>query len=167
MRGTAAAASSRQRRHLARRRLDVGGVGVGHRLDDDRRPAADCHGMSAAADAHAHGGAARRGTENGVKRGLSHRWLSTGGGKGVAWYLRRARQNVTHGGLLAADPVSNLRSWLGADGRVGRSNCGIGYSRPHAFVAVRRQIIPPTLGKARKGSLRRRVQIVTTGRVPR
>ena len=52
--GTAAAASSRstvmrtslragarQRRDLPRRRLDVGGVGIGHRLHDDRRAAAD------------------------------------------------------------------------------------------------------------------------------
>ena len=32
---------SRQRRHLARRALDVGGVGVGHRLHDDGRAAAN------------------------------------------------------------------------------------------------------------------------------
>ena len=34
-------AGVRQRRDLARGRLDVGGVGVGHRLHDDRRAAAD------------------------------------------------------------------------------------------------------------------------------
>ena len=54
--GTAAAASSRstvmrtssepargQRRDLARGAFDIGRVGVGHRLDDDRRAAADLH----------------------------------------------------------------------------------------------------------------------------
>ena len=34
-------AGARQRRHLARGRLDVGRVGIGHRLHDDRRRAAD------------------------------------------------------------------------------------------------------------------------------
>ncbi len=34
-------AGARQRRDLPRRRLDVGGVGVGHRLHGDRRAAAD------------------------------------------------------------------------------------------------------------------------------
>ena len=59
--GTAAAASSRstvmrtssepaarQRRDLPRGPIDVGGVGIGHRLHDDRRAAADHH----AADIH-------------------------------------------------------------------------------------------------------------------
>ncbi len=36
-------ARPRQRRDLPRRRLDVGGVGIGHRLHDDRRAAADHH----------------------------------------------------------------------------------------------------------------------------
>ena len=39
-----------ERGDLARGRLDVGGVGVGHRLDDDRRAAADDHGLFAVAD---------------------------------------------------------------------------------------------------------------------
>ena len=56
MPGTAAAASSRstvmrtiseparwQRGDLRDRLVDIGGVGVGHRLDDDRRAAADHH----------------------------------------------------------------------------------------------------------------------------
>ena len=34
-------AGTRQRRHLARGALHVGGVGIGHRLHDDRRAAAD------------------------------------------------------------------------------------------------------------------------------
>ncbi len=34
-------AGARQRRHLARGAFDVGGVGIGHRLHDDRRTAAD------------------------------------------------------------------------------------------------------------------------------
>ena len=34
-------AGARQRRDLARGAFDVGGVGVGHRLHDDRRAAAD------------------------------------------------------------------------------------------------------------------------------
>ena len=34
-------AGARQRRHLGDGGVDVGGVGVGHRLDDDRRAAAD------------------------------------------------------------------------------------------------------------------------------
>ena len=34
-------AGARQRRHLARGAFDVGGVGIGHRLHDDRRAAAD------------------------------------------------------------------------------------------------------------------------------
>ena len=34
-------AGAGERRHLARGALDVGGVGVGHRLHDDRRAAAD------------------------------------------------------------------------------------------------------------------------------
>ena len=36
-------ARARQRRHLPRGSLDVGGVGIGHRLHDDRRAAADRH----------------------------------------------------------------------------------------------------------------------------
>ena len=41
-------AGARQCGHLARGAFDVGGVGVGHRLHDDRRAAADDH----AADVH-------------------------------------------------------------------------------------------------------------------
>ena len=48
-------ARARERRHLPRGRLDVGGVGIGHRLHDDRRVAADGH----AADIDRHGAAAR------------------------------------------------------------------------------------------------------------
>jgi hypothetical protein len=40
-----------QRRDLARGALDVGSVGIGHRLYDDRRAAADAH----PADIHRHG----------------------------------------------------------------------------------------------------------------
>ena len=36
-------AGARERRHLPRGSLDVGGVGIGHRLHDDRRAAADHH----------------------------------------------------------------------------------------------------------------------------
>ena len=53
-------ARPRQRRDLAGGRLDVGGVGVGHRLDDDRRAAADHHRRVALADANADGRAARQ-----------------------------------------------------------------------------------------------------------
>ena len=65
-------AGERQRHHLARGRLDVGGVGVGHRLHDDRRACADKH----VADAHADRGAARRrakGGQAGLDRGLD--WM--------------------------------------------------------------------------------------------
>ena len=36
-------AGARQRRHLRGRSGDIGGVGIGHRLHDDRRIAADGH----------------------------------------------------------------------------------------------------------------------------
>ena len=39
-------AGIRQLHHLARRRVDVGGVGVGHRLHDDRSAAADRDGAN-------------------------------------------------------------------------------------------------------------------------
>ena len=42
-----------QRRNLTRRRLDVGGVGVGHRLHHDRRAAADRDRRVAFADPNA------------------------------------------------------------------------------------------------------------------
>ncbi len=61
-------AGARQRRHLARRRLDVGGVGVGHRLHRDRRAAADHDRAGAAPDAHADAGAARRRPEGRLVR---------------------------------------------------------------------------------------------------
>ena len=48
-----------QRGDLTRRRLDVGCVGVGHRLDDDRRAAADHNGRVAFADPNCDGRAAR------------------------------------------------------------------------------------------------------------
>ena len=48
-------ACPRQRRDLARGRLDVGGVGVGHRLDDDRRAAANGDRRVAFADPNADG----------------------------------------------------------------------------------------------------------------
>ena len=44
-------AGAGQRSHLARGALDIGSVGIGHRLDDDRRAATDAH----AADIHRHG----------------------------------------------------------------------------------------------------------------
>ena len=59
-------AGARERRDLARRRLDVGGVGVGHRLHRDRRAAADRDRAGAAPDAHADARAARRGPEGGL-----------------------------------------------------------------------------------------------------
>jgi hypothetical protein len=37
-------ARPRQRRHLADRAVDIGGIGVGHRLHHDRRAAAHGHG---------------------------------------------------------------------------------------------------------------------------
>ena len=42
-------------------RIDVGGVGIGHGLDDDRGAAADLHGGRAGADENADRAAARRG----------------------------------------------------------------------------------------------------------
>ena len=45
-------ACPRERRDLARGRLDVGGVGVGHRLDDDRPAPADHDRRIAVADPH-------------------------------------------------------------------------------------------------------------------
>ena len=57
-------ARARQRRDLARRRFDVGRVGVGHRLHGDRRAAADRHGAGPRADAHADGRAARSRAED-------------------------------------------------------------------------------------------------------
>ena len=48
-----------QRRDLADRRLDVGRVGVGHRLNDDRRAAADLDRAFALADGDRDGAAAR------------------------------------------------------------------------------------------------------------
>ena len=48
-------ACPRQRRDLARGRLDVGGVGVGHRLDDDRRAPANGDRRVAFADPNADG----------------------------------------------------------------------------------------------------------------
>ncbi len=50
-------AGTGERRHLAGGALDVGGVGVGHRLDDDRAIAADHD----AADIDGDGGAAGKG----------------------------------------------------------------------------------------------------------
>ncbi len=44
-------AGARQRRHLRRRRLDIGGVGIGHRLHHNGRAAADGH----VADLHGNG----------------------------------------------------------------------------------------------------------------
>ena len=52
-------ACSGQRRDLARGRLDVGSVGVGHRLDDDRRTPADGHRRIAFANANPDGRVAR------------------------------------------------------------------------------------------------------------
>ena len=48
-----------QRRDLADGRIDVGGVGVGHRLNDDRRAAADLDRAFALADGDRDGAAAR------------------------------------------------------------------------------------------------------------
>jgi len=45
------------------------------------------------------------GTECGVKQGLSHCWLSTGGGKGMVEVLERAAQNVTRGERPSGGPV--------------------------------------------------------------
>ena len=42
-----------ERGDLARGSLDIGGVGIGHRLDDDRRAGAHRHGAGSRADAHA------------------------------------------------------------------------------------------------------------------
>ena len=53
-------AGAGERRDLRHRRVDVGGVGVGHRLDDDRRAAADHHGPDADADGAVARGRARQ-----------------------------------------------------------------------------------------------------------
>ncbi len=52
-------ARPRQRRNLAGGRLDVGGVGVGHRLHDDRRARPDMDRALALADANSDRRAAR------------------------------------------------------------------------------------------------------------
>ena len=65
-------ARPRQRRDLARGRLDVGGVGVGHRLDDDRRARADRHRRVALAHANADGSAARQRPAGGVDHRNAH-----------------------------------------------------------------------------------------------
>ena len=54
-------ARPRQRRDLRDRRVDVGGVGVGHGLHDNRRAAADRHGARAGPDDDAARAMARRG----------------------------------------------------------------------------------------------------------
>ncbi len=54
-------AGSRQRRHLRDRQVDVGGVRVGHRLHDDRRPAAERHRALSGADRHRAGVSPRGG----------------------------------------------------------------------------------------------------------
>ena len=64
---------ARKRRDLSHRRLDIGGVGVGHRLYDDRRAAADDDGPLAFADAHAHAGAALARSKGDIGIGLMHR----------------------------------------------------------------------------------------------
>ena len=58
-------AGARQRRHLPRGAVDIGGVGIGHRLHDDRGAAADRH----AADIDGDGGVARRGSAENVRSG--------------------------------------------------------------------------------------------------
>ncbi len=59
-----------ERGDLAGSRLDVGGVGVGHRLDDDRRAAADDHGLFAVADPDADARPARPRAEG--RLGMGH-----------------------------------------------------------------------------------------------
>ena len=58
-------AGAGERGDLARGALDVGGVGVGHGLDDDRGAAADHHRRGAGADAHADAASARFGPDAG------------------------------------------------------------------------------------------------------
>ena len=66
-------AGAGKRCHLRDRALHVGGIGIGHRLHDDRRTAADLH----AADDHRHADAARARAGNihvgGDIRDLVHR----------------------------------------------------------------------------------------------
>ena len=61
-----------ERGDLPRRRLDVGGVGIGHRLDNDRRAAADHDRGPALADADADARAARKRAEGGLGRDEIH-----------------------------------------------------------------------------------------------
>ena len=78
-----------ERRDLRHRRVDVGRVGVGHRLDDDRGAAADHDG----ADAHADGAMARRGAGEAL-----------GGGSGLG---RRGEGHAEiHGGSSRLPPFS-------------------------------------------------------------
>ena len=57
-------AGAGERRDLRHRGVDIGRVGVGHRLHDDRRAAADRHGS----DAHARGPVARRRVRRGSRK---------------------------------------------------------------------------------------------------
>ena len=74
-----------ERGDLKRRRFDVGGVGVGHGLDDDRRAAADDHGRFAAADANADARAARQRAEGRLSLDGGHLVFLSGAGPGVGF----------------------------------------------------------------------------------
>ena len=62
-----------KRRDLAGGRLDVGGVGIGHRLDDDRRAAADHDRRLALADPNPDGRMARERSRGRVRHRKAHR----------------------------------------------------------------------------------------------
>ncbi len=66
-------AGAGQRRDLRDRRVDIGRVGVGHRLDDDRRAAADDDAADPHGDARAGAGAGARRLRQAGQRRLTRR----------------------------------------------------------------------------------------------
>ncbi len=91
-------AGAGERRDLPRRRLDVGGVGVGHRLDDDRRAAAHQNGGVALAYLDADAGAARKRAEARLGRGEVHQNVlgARAGAAPVQEWRFRSRRRICH-----------------------------------------------------------------------